>query len=165
MLKRNFWVALKTPFKIGAMLAIAFTFGCNQPSVPTPIGKTLLNSELTNLIEENIEQQLETVNTQQHEKTVAICSENSAEIKIVINSVQDRKTKSLYLINITVTLTKNNSFQIDIGEHGNPVNMGDQSNVIMALPYLISCSKVSRFSQSFTQNLIEVHADGYVKVQ
>ncbi|MEM7062449.1 MAG: hypothetical protein AAF572_04710 [Cyanobacteria bacterium P01_B01_bin.77] len=165
MLKRNFWVALKTPFKLAAMLATGTIVGCNQPSVPTPTGETLLDSELINLIEEDVRQKLDIANTQQHEKTVAICPENSAEMKIVIDSAKDEETNSLYLINVAMTLTKNDSFQIDAGEHGNPVNLGDESTVIMALPYLISCSKVSRFSQLSAQSLIEVYADGYVKVQ
>ncbi|MBT9316340.1 hypothetical protein [Leptothoe spongobia] len=165
MPKRNFWVALNTPFKITAMLAIATIVGCNQPSVPTPTGETLLDSELTNLIAEDVRQQLDIANTQKHEKTVAICPENSAEMKIVIESAQDEKTNSLYLINVAMTLTKNDGFQIGAGEHGNPVNLGDESTVIMALSYLISCSKVSHFNQLSAQSLIEVHADGSVNVQ
>lgn len=35
----------------------------------------------------------------------------------------------------------------------------------MAVPYLINCSKVSRFNELFGQSLVEVYADGRVQVR
>lgn len=140
-------------------------WGCNQPSVPTPTGEILLDAGLTNLLEKDIRQQLDTASTQQHEKTVAVCPEGSAEMKVVIDSAQQEEINTLYLTNVTMTLIKNDGFQIELGERGNPVNLGTESAVVMAVPYLVSCSKVSRLSKLSGQSLVEVYADGRVQVQ
>ncbi|MBX2863092.1 MAG: hypothetical protein KTR27_06015 [Leptolyngbyaceae cyanobacterium MAG.088] len=165
MPKHNARLTTKMPFGVAVTLAVMTMWGCNQPSVATAVNETLLSSELTSLLEEEIRQQLDTVNPQQHEKTVSVCPENLAEINVVIDSAQDKQTSALYLTKVTMIVTQNGGFQIEAGDRGNPINVDDESTPVMAVPYLINCSKVSRFNTLFGQSMVEVYADGRVQVR
>ncbi len=158
---------MDTKIAFGAVITLVTVaiWGCNKPSMSTPIGTTLLNSELTNLLEKEIHQNVGTTLTQRHEKRIFICPRGLAEIKVVIDSAQNEKTKSLYLINVTMIVTKNGDFEIEARDRGNPVNRGTERVVVMALPYLVTCSKVSRFSELLGQSLVEVYADGRIQVK
>ncbi len=165
MPKQNAWLTTKMPFGVAVMLVFMTILGCNQPSVPTAANETLLNSDLTSLLEEEVGQQLDWANPQQHEKTVAVCPENLAKVNVVIDSAQDNKTSALYLTQVTMTVAQNGGFQIESGDRGELTNLGDESSVVMVVPYLINCSKVSRFNELFGQSMIEVYADGRVQVR
>lgn len=62
MPKSNAWIATKMSFGMALMLAMMTILGCNQPSVPTAVNETLLNSDLTSLLEEKLGQQLDLAN-------------------------------------------------------------------------------------------------------
>ncbi|MBW4519920.1 MAG: hypothetical protein KME16_09525 [Scytolyngbya sp. HA4215-MV1] len=155
----------KTAFKAVITLVIVAIWGCNTPSMPTPIGTTLLNSELTNFLDKEIHQNVSKARTQRHEKRIFICPKGLAEIKVVIGSAQNEKTKSLYLTHVTMIVIKNGDFEIEAKDQGNPVNRGNESVVVMAVPYLVTCSKVSRFSELLGQSWVEVYADGRIQVK
>lgn len=159
MLKRNAWETMKLSFRVAVTLSTIAIWGCNQPSVPTPVDKTILETDLTNLIEKDVRQKLDTTNIQQTEKTISICPEDLAEINVVTDSVHDEQANSLYLTNVTMTVTQNGGFDITVGDQGSPINVGTESAVVMAIPYLITCSKVSYFNSLTGQSLAEVSAD------
>lgn len=165
MPKQNTWIAIKMLFGVTVTLVIMTMWGCNTPSVPTAVNKTLLNSDLTSLLEEEARQPLDITNAQQHEKIVSICPEDSAKLKVVIDSIQGEQTTSQYLTKVTMTVAQNGGFQIEPGDRGTPTNLGNENAVVMAVPYLITCSKVRRFSELSGQSLVEVYADGRVQVR
>ena len=159
MLKRNARATMKLPFRLAATLSIMALWGCNQPSVPTPPGKIILEAELTNLLEDEVSQNLDLTNVQQTEKTVSICPEDLAEITVVTDSVEDKQTKALYLTNVTMIVTQNGGFEITAGEQGNPINVGTETAGIMAVPYLVSCSKVNYLNALTGQTWVDVSAN------
>ena len=154
-------IALKA---VITLLTVAI-WGCNQPSIPTRIGTTLLNSEPMKLIDQETHQTMSKARTQRYEKRVFICPKDLAEIKVTISSAQNEKTKSLDLTQVTMIVTQNEEFEIAVKDQGNPINQETESAAVMAVPYLVTCSKVSRFSELLGQSLVEVYADGRIQVK
>lgn len=160
-------IARWSPFALKAVITLITVaiWGCNAPSMPTPIGTTLLNSKPTHFIDKETHQNLSKARTQKYEKHVFICPKGLAEIKVMIGSAQSEKTQSLYLTDVTMMVTQNGDFEIEATDQGKPINRGTESVAVMAVPYLVTCSKVSRFRQFLGQSLIEVYADGRIQVK